>query len=69
LLLVATIARLYPEHFNWLPAHFDRLIGSDLPRRILAGESNPNNSLADLFQTWTSQESRFLEARQHVLFY
>jgi uncharacterized protein YbbC (DUF1343 family) len=67
--LVATIARLYPEHFHWLPAHFDRLIGSDVPRRILAGEHPPKDALASLFQTWTSQESRFREARQQVLFY
>ncbi|MBN9387694.1 MAG: DUF1343 domain-containing protein [Chloroflexi bacterium] len=69
LLLVATIARLYPEHFHWLPAHFDRLIGSDVPRRIIAGENNPINSVADLFQTWFLQETRFRESRQRVLFY
>lgn len=67
LLLIATIARLYSEYFNWLPAHFDRLIGSDLPRRWLTGEKG--NSLADLFQKWASQEEQFLEARQAVLFY
>lgn len=69
LLLVATIARLYAENFNWLPAHFDRLIGSDLPRRLITGETTPVDSLADLFQTWTLQEDRFREARHSVLFY
>ena len=69
LLLIATIARLYPGDFKWLPAHFDRLIGSDLPRRTLCGERSNNDSLADLFRGWASQEEQFLEARQAVLCY
>src|SRR5262249_39996407 len=52
MLLMGTIARLYPEDFNWLPAHFDRLIGSDAPRRTLTGEIGNTGSLADLFQRW-----------------
>ena len=31
--IVAAVLRLYPAAFAWLPAHFDRLIGSDGPRR------------------------------------
>jgi uncharacterized protein YbbC (DUF1343 family) len=67
--LIATIARQYPEHFDWLPAHFDRLIGSGNPRRVISGEAGNTGPLQDLFQTWVSQERQFLEARQTVLFY
>ncbi len=69
LLLIATIARLYAENFNWLPAHFDRLIGSAIPRRIITGERDHNDSLTNLFQTWASQEQQFLKVRQTVLCY
>ncbi len=35
LAIVATALRLGGTQFAWLPAHFDRLIGSDVPRRVL----------------------------------
>lgn len=69
LLLIMMIARLYPEKFAWNPVHFDRLIGSDRPRRFLTGEAGNNGTLEDLFQMWTFHEAHFLEARQEILVY
>ena len=63
--LVQTIARLYPDAFDWRPAHFDRLIGSDAPRRTI----EVGNDLSTIFDTWTTDEAAFADERAAALLY
>ena len=65
LLIVKTLADMYPDAFAWRPAHFDRLIGSDIPRRSIT----EGGDLAALFEGWDSDESDFAAARQPYLLY
>jgi len=70
--LVATLLKLYPENFGWLPAHFDRLIGSDKPRlhlTTLALGSEGQTRLEELFEEWAIQEAHFTAQRQDILLY
>lgn len=67
LAMVATALRLYPEPFTWLPAHFDRLIGGDSPRRLLTGSGGDAAALAPLFARWERGEGAFRALRQSFL--
>jgi uncharacterized protein YbbC (DUF1343 family) len=69
LIMIATVLRYYPETFAWLPAHFDRLIGSDEPRRLLASTSGETAALAPLFSAWERGEAAFCLLRQGSLRY
>lgn len=69
LLLVATLARLYPDKFEWLAAHFDRLIGNSQPRQQIVKAGGDPASLKDLFEQWSVEEASFRTARQESLLY
>lgn len=67
LVMVATVARLSPDHFVWLPHHFDRLIGSDRPRRLITAHGDDAASLADEFARWERDETTFRALRRAYL--
>ncbi len=67
LTMVATALRLSPDHFAWLPAHFDRLIGSDMPRTRLIVTKGESAALAPLFAEWERDEAAFRHLRQPFL--
>jgi uncharacterized protein YbbC (DUF1343 family) len=67
--IVAAVLHLYPEAFAWLPAHFDRLIGSDEPRRLLAATDGDPAALPALFARWERDEAAFDRLRRDVLIY
>ncbi len=69
LYIVATLARLYPNEFDWLSAHFDRLIGSDEPRRLITNSGGDQALLPALFEQWAVQEEGFKTAREEVFLY
>ncbi|HEX2914317.1 MAG TPA: DUF1343 domain-containing protein [Chloroflexia bacterium] len=69
LLLVATLFRLYSEKFKWLPAHFDRLIGSAKPRLQLEKAEGNATSLQHLFDQWEDDEQGFKSQIDDVLLY
>lgn len=62
--VIRTIHQRYREQFEWKPAHFDRLIGSDLTRQqIDAGAS------LDEITDWHDYLQGFRELRQSFLLY
>ena len=65
----ATLARLYPDNFDWLAAHFDRLIGNSQPRQQIVKSGGDPASLKDLFEQWSVEEASFRAARQESLLY
>jgi uncharacterized protein YbbC (DUF1343 family) len=67
--LVAAVARRYPEHFAWLPHHFDRLIGSDRPRLAITESGGDPAALAPLFAAWETDEAAFRIKREAYLRY
>ena len=69
LAMIATVARRYPEQFAWLPHHFDRLIGSDRPRRLIAAHGDEAAALADEWTRWERDEAAFRETRRAYLRY
>lgn len=69
LMMVAAALRLYPERFAWLPAHVDRLIGSDEPRHVLAATMGDPAALAPLFSAWERDAATFHRLRNGFLHY
>lgn len=69
LYLVSTLARLYPEEFKWLEAHFDRLIGSGRPRHLITSSGGNSEPLTELFTEWATQETHFTSLCKDVLLY
>jgi uncharacterized protein YbbC (DUF1343 family) len=67
--LVATLVKLYPQQFDWLVGHFDRLIGSDKPRQFISETNGNPEQLETLFEEWATQETHFATLRQDVLLY
>jgi uncharacterized protein YbbC (DUF1343 family) len=67
--IIAAVLRLYPDYFNWLPVHFDRLIGSVPPRQILVLAEGDYAALDPLFDEWHAQEEQFHNLRQDYLLY
>ena len=64
LAVIAAARTLYPA-FEWLPAHFDRLIGSDTVRsRIDSGAD-----LEPLTRAWAAYHADFRQQRQPFLLY
>jgi len=69
LAIIAVALRLGGEHFAWLPAHFDRLIGSDAPRLLLNTSGGDPAALPPLFAQWEADEAAFRAARAPYLRY
>ena len=69
LAIVATALRLGGTQFAWLPAHFDRLIGSDVPRRVLVESGGDPAALPPLFAQWEADERAFHADRAPFLRY
>lgn len=69
LAIVATALRLGDDQFAWLPAHFDRLIGSDTPRNVLTETGGDPAAFAPLFAQWTADEAAFRAEREPYLRY
>jgi hypothetical protein len=67
--IVAAALRSYPAAFAWLPAHFDRLIGSDEPRRLLTATDGDPAALPALFARWERDEAAFDRLRRDMLIY
>ncbi len=67
--IIAAVLRLYHDYFEWLPAHFDRLIGSAIPRHTLVKAEGAYEALGPLFEEWRAQEKQFQTLRQDFLFY
>jgi uncharacterized protein YbbC (DUF1343 family) len=66
--MIAALLQLYPEKFEFFASHFDRLLGSQEPRLLLAGGSN-SATLEKLFQGWAEQETTFYSQRADFLLY
>ncbi|HEX2094920.1 MAG TPA: DUF1343 domain-containing protein, partial [Longimicrobiaceae bacterium] len=64
LLLIGTIRRLHPGEFQWLPAHFDRLAGTDRMRRAVE-----EGRARDLLREWERDAERFRATREPYLLY
>lgn len=69
LAIIAVALRLGGEQLAWLPAHFDRLIGSDAPRLLVAESGGDPAALAPLFAQWEADEATFRAARAPYLRY
>ncbi|MEI7554422.1 DUF1343 domain-containing protein [Candidatus Chlorohelix sp.] len=67
--IIAALLRLYPTYFEWQPAHFDRLIGSEKPRLVLNKSAGDFSALRLLFQEWEEQEQSFIALRRNFLVY
>ncbi|NWJ48075.1 MAG: DUF1343 domain-containing protein [Chloroflexi bacterium] len=67
--IIAALLRLYPNVFEWQPAHFDRLIGSENPRLVLSNSAGDFSALRLLFQEWEEQEQSFIALRRNFLVY
>lgn len=65
LCVISTIRHLYPDHFAWKEAHFDRLIGSDQLRRQI-DEGVP---VEEIMQSWRDFIIEFKTLRQPYLLY
>jgi uncharacterized protein YbbC (DUF1343 family) len=63
--LIAVIRRLYPADFAWRLPHFDRLMGTELPRRQLEAGCPAGKIIAG----WASELVAFAEQRRGVLLY
>ncbi len=64
LLLVETVRRLHPREFQWIPAHFDRLAGTDRARKAMEA-----GTLPDLLRAWEADAERFHAMRLRSLQY
>jgi len=69
LAIAAVALRLGGEQFAWLPAHFDRLIGSDAPRLLVSESGGDPAALAPLFARWEADEAAFRAERAPFLRY
>jgi uncharacterized protein YbbC (DUF1343 family) len=71
LTVIASIGLLYPDQFEWLPPaengvyHFDRLIGSSEPRRVI----HAGAPLNDLLASWADFSRAFTTQREPYLLY
>jgi uncharacterized protein YbbC (DUF1343 family) len=63
--LIEMIRRLYPADFAWRLPHFDRLMGTDLPRRLLEA----GHTAGAIIAGWASEISAFAEQRDSILLY
>jgi uncharacterized protein YbbC (DUF1343 family) len=67
--IIATLLRLYPQCLEWIPTHFDRLLGNDEPRKLLITTGGEAAALGTLFENWAQQETTFSLLRNNFLFY
>lgn len=65
LYIIKTLYELYPNQFVWNGAHFDRLLGSDKPRKVIT----EHGSLEKLFLIWHEKQTWFLGLRDKYLLY
>lgn len=65
MVLVATMYRLYADHWVWNRAHFDRLIGSAQVR----AQIEEGQSIAELSATWAQSEAEFAKRCATVRLY
>ncbi len=63
--IIQTLYELYPTHFVWNEAHFDRLLGSDKTRKVIT----EHGSLEKLLLTWQEKQAWFLRLREKYLLY
>ena len=64
-LIVNEIYRLYPEHFAWREAHFDRLCGTATIREAITAR----RLLSPLKKSWQTQCEAFRKLRRNYLLY
>ncbi|MET0399350.1 MAG: DUF1343 domain-containing protein [Longimicrobiaceae bacterium] len=64
LLLVEAVFRRHREEFRWVPAHFDRLAGTDRLRRAIEA-----GTLDAELRAWDADAARFAETRRPYLLY
>lgn len=71
LVMLETIRRLWPEHFEWVrrqpdgPSVIDQLLGTDQVRRQL----DAGVPVRDIVHGWSADERRFREQRRRFLLY
>jgi uncharacterized protein YbbC (DUF1343 family) len=63
--LLSVIRRRHPDHFAWIPRHFDRLAGTQTLRTAL----DAGTATAEILPTWTPALARFQERRKPYLLY
>jgi len=63
--IVDTIARMYPENFQWKIKHFDRLCGTDTIRRTIERQQ----SISELKTQWKKETQEFNKIRKKYLIY
>jgi uncharacterized protein YbbC (DUF1343 family) len=63
--VIHTVRHSYPKQFEWKTAHFDRLIGSDLPRRQI----DAGVPVDDITAHWRDFCNEFKAMRQPYLLY
>jgi uncharacterized protein YbbC (DUF1343 family) len=63
--LLAAIRATHPAEFRWIPAHFDRLAGTDSLRLGLEA----GRPVASFLDQWRSQRQAWMPRRQGVLLY
>ena len=63
--LLAAVLAAHPDHFAWIPAHFDRLAGTRRLREALAA----GTPAAGIVAGWEEERARFRERRRGVLIY
>ncbi|MCE5339791.1 MAG: DUF1343 domain-containing protein [Planctomycetaceae bacterium] len=63
--IVDTIARMYPENFEWKIKHFDRLCGTDIIRKAI----EKRQPVAELRKQWRKEISEFNKIRKRYLIY
>jgi uncharacterized protein YbbC (DUF1343 family) len=63
--IINEICRMYPEHFEWKTAHFDRLCGTSKIRDAIASHS----SVDVLRSKWQKELESFLKIRAGYLLY
>jgi len=65
IVIVDTLARMYPENFQWKIKHFDRLCGTDIIRKAI----EQKQPVAELKTQWKREIDEFNKIRKRYLIY